>query len=321
MRTDRRNLQDLSRSIGGVLVVLGAVVLLSRETGGGESHEIARVLITLIPAILLYLLATGLLERSEDERGQPWRAVLLVSSLLLAPVGALELLHWLGADTNNALYELLVFALTAILAGWAGRIAQVPYAMLLAGISALVAWEFLWSKILDSPSASTERWLLVVAAVLLLGSALGLARRGALGAGEIAISGALAAVAAGVLGIFVSLFAAAAKGITEGIQAGGGGLFSPHFASHPSGVQNFGWDLYLLLVSLAFVLIAGRGRNRGLGYVGVAGLLGFLLSVGVQVTRLAAGHARLTGIGGWPIVLLVVGAVALLLPELRRRPA
>lgn len=321
MRTDRENLQGLARSAGGVLLAVGAVVMITRKSGGGESNEIARVLITLIPAILLYLLATGLLERAGAERGQPWRAVLLVTSLLLAPVGMLELLHWLGADTNNALYELVVFVLTAALAGWAGRIAQVPYAMLLAGLSALLAWEFLWSKILHSPSAATERWLLVAAAVLLLGAALGFARRGALGGGEIAIAGAIAAVAAGVLGIFVSLFAVAAKGITEGIQAGGGGLFSPHLGDHPSGVQNFGWDLYLLLVSLAFVLIASRGRNRGLGYVGVAGLLGFLLSVGAQVTRLTTGHARLTGIGGWPIVLLVLGGAGLLLPELRRRRA
>ncbi|HTA05895.1 MAG TPA: hypothetical protein VK774_06000, partial [Solirubrobacteraceae bacterium] len=60
-------------------------------------------------------------------------------------------------------------------------------------------------------------------------------------------------------------------------------------------------------------------RARGLGYVGGLGIFTFIISVGAQLTRLEAGRSAQTGVGGWPIVLIVLGGAALLLPVLLRR--
>jgi hypothetical protein len=68
---------DLSRSVGGVLLAVGAVVLLTRKSGDGEWSDVARVLITGAPSIALYMLATGALERPRIGGGEPWRSVLL----------------------------------------------------------------------------------------------------------------------------------------------------------------------------------------------------------------------------------------------------
>jgi hypothetical protein len=50
---------------------------------------------------------------------------------------------------------------------------------------------------------------------------------------------------------------------------------------------------------------------RGLGYVGAADLLTFIFSAAVQITRLESGHAPSSSLAGWPLVLLIVGVVAL----------
>ncbi len=96
-------------------------------------------------------------------------------------------------------------------------------------------------------------------------------------------------------------------------------LSSNPFAIHTNGLQHFGWDLYLLVVSLALVWIGSRVRARGLGYVGGVGLLAFLISVGEQVTRLESGRAPTSHIVGWPLALLIIGLVGLAAPMRSRR--
>ncbi len=84
-------------------------------------------------------------------------------------------------------------------------------------------------------------------------------------------------------------------------------------------MQSFGWDVYLLVVSLALVWVGSRLRARGLGYVGGAGLLAFVISVGAQITRIESGPAPSSSLSGWPLVLLGLGAIALMLPAFYRR--
>jgi hypothetical protein len=62
-------------------------------------------------------------------------------------------------------------------------------------------------------------------------------------------------------------------------------------------------------------------RARGLGYVGGVGLFAFLVSVGAQVTRIESGGAPTSSLAGWPLALLVLGALGLLAPALSRRGA
>ncbi|HEY5342468.1 MAG TPA: hypothetical protein VIJ66_02295 [Solirubrobacteraceae bacterium] len=377
MRLSRRDLTDLSRSVGGLLFAAGAVLVLVRKSGHHEWGGFARFLVVLVPAVLLYLLALDGSKRSRGKDGsagdgaRPWQSVLMVAAILLVPVVLLEFLAWIGARTQHSLYEAAVFAVTALLAGYAVRRARVSYAALLAGLTLLVAWQDVWQEILGHPSTGTSRWLLVAAAVLLLAGAAGLARAKAIGASEVATAGGVAAVAAGALGVIVGAFVGLFRSITTlGERSGGAissssgrisssaGIYSgplgvphrsvsrivsvprgarladrlPHarlarpsrplndlVGAHTSGLQHFGWDLYLLIVSLALVWVGARVRARGLGYVGGVGLLAFLISTGVQITRLESGGESTASIVGWPLALLVIGIAGLAAPALYRR--
>jgi len=370
MQLSRRDIPDLLRSVGGVLFAVGAVLVLTRESGHHGWGDFAQLLVVLIPAVFLYLLALGVLEdtpSTPDERAQPWQSVLMVAAILLGPVVLLELIHWLGANTGHVLYGAGIFAVTALLAGYAARRARVSYAALLAGLSLIVTWLLVWEKILGHPSANTYRWLLVVAAVLLLAVAARLARASAIGASEVATAGGIAAVAAGVLGVVIGSFVGAFSGLSRVLSSSTETSSSissqltrhrishissippissnPHiprippisriprnprilhshhissnpFAIHTNGLQHFGWDLYLLVVSLVLVWIGSRVRVRGLGYVGGVGLLAFLISVGAQITRLELGHTPTTSIVGWPLALLIVGLAGLAAPMFYRR--
>jgi hypothetical protein len=313
MRLGRRELVLFLRGTGGLLLAVGAVVALTRKSGSSSSTELARTLIAGAPCVGLYTLSTGAFERARPDADGPWRSVLLVTSLLLAPLSMLLLLRWLGADTNSGLWEALVLAITALLAAYGSQRARVAYAALLGALAALLTWLALWAEALGSPSVGTVRGLLLAGAALLLVVAAAMMRRELVGAGEVATVGGIAAILAGVVGMLAGSVAAFSDRL---IVAGSG---SGRAAVVRAGdLQSFGWDLYLLLVSLALVWLAARARVRGLGYVGAAGLLGFVLSVGLQVARIESGRAPVHSIGGWPIVLIVVGVAALLAPVLDR---
>lgn len=99
----------------------------------------------------------------------------------------------------------------------------------------------------------------------------------------------------------------------------GSSLPSLVHAAHRSGLQHFGWDVYLLVVSVTLIWAAARWCIRGLGYVGGIGLLAFIVSVAAQITRLEAGRAPTTSVVGWPLVLIVIGILGLAAPTLYRR--
>jgi hypothetical protein len=312
--SDRRSyLVDLLRSAGGLLLAIGAVVLLTRKS----SSDFARTLVLAPPAIALYMMSVLTPPAGEADAERPWRAVLAAASVLLMPAAMLQLLHLLGADAGADLWLAAVFAATALLAALAARRTLAPYLSLLAALSAVAAWMFTWEEILH-PSAGTARWLLIVAAALLLATAFALTRARARGAREVAAVGGLAAVLPGVIGVLVSYSATLAGGLLVDVRPSG--VRSPlGRARDLSGMETFGWDLYLLIVSILLVSIGARVRSRGLGYAGGLGIFTFIVSVGTQITRLEAGRSPQAGIGGWPIALIAIGVAALLLPVALRR--
>jgi hypothetical protein len=300
------------RSVGGVLLAVGAVVLLSRKSGHHGWGAFAQLLVVLIPALILYALA--LADSTGRRPAEPHQTVLAVSAILLSPVVLFEFLRWIDVSTNSALSVAAVFAAAALLAAYTARRARVTYAALLAGLSALVAWLLVWSKILDHPSADTYRWLLIAGAAILFCVAAGLSLSRALGASDVATAGGLAAISAGLIGIVVSGFLGAFRTVTAGSSSSAAGEVkpSPITAPHLTGTQHLGWDVYLLVVSLALIWIGSRLRVRGLGYVGGLGVLAFLISVAAQITRLQSGHGRSTDIVGWPLALVLIGAAGVI---------
>lgn len=342
MQLSRRDVSDLLRCLGGVLFASGAVLLLARKSTHHGWGHFAQLLVALLPTVLLYLLALSARKSPASERSQPWQSVLMVAAILLVPLTLLEFLRWVGASTQHILYTAAIFAVTALLAGYATRRARVSIAALLSSLSLLVTWLLVWEKILGHPSADTYRWLLVAAGVSLLLVGGRLAQKQVIGAREIATAGGIAAVTAGVLGVVIGFFVGTFRGISSVVEtqtASGANisrlrglhssrlhpgeliththLTNPHSplygVTHTSGLQHPGWDIYLLVVSLALLWIGSRARARGLGYVGGVGLLAFLISVGSQVTRLESGQIPTTSILGWPVALLIIGAVGMVL--------
>jgi hypothetical protein len=340
--------QAVLRSVGGLLLAVGCVVILSRRSGAHHWTKFELMALIAVPTMLLYGLAVAGAPRAGAGGPEAWRSILLVTAVLLAPVSLFLFLNWAGASTKHLLYDAGVLVLTAALATVGAMRAQAPYVVLLAGLALLLAWMLVWAKIVHDPSAETVRWLLLAGgALLLLASSVigGLATR-AVGAGELAIAGAVGALAAGLVGIFVGGF-----GILGSILGGplttvtssgssssessvtvestgtatspgqGAPVVTEHvihrpqethvFASHLSGGQTPGWDIYLLVLSLGLVLAGSRTKARGLGYVGAIGLLFFIESVGTQISRQLSGHGPSSSLAGWPLVLVILGVAGL----------
>jgi hypothetical protein len=325
VRRPARLSEDLMRSVGGLMFALGAIVLLSRKSSGdGHWSHFAQFLVVMVPTTTLYALAVLGTRARASRPAQPDQTVLAVTALLLSPLAFLEFLRWVGASTDGALEIAGVFAAAALVAAFATRRAGVSYAAFLAGLAALVAWLLVWDKILDHPSADTFRWLLIAGAALLVVTAGGLSFAGARGASELATAAGLAAVSAGIIGVVVSALLGVGHAITLGLSPSGESASHAPVLPHLSGAQRLGWDIYLLTVSLALIWAGSRARVRGLGYVGALGVLAFIISVAAEVARFASGHGRSHDIAGWPLVLLIAGAVALLAGSLGRtfrRPA
>jgi hypothetical protein len=309
-----RDFTGAMRAAGGVLLALGAVLVLARRENRWSDFEL--LLVLAVPAAALFALAVAGARTDAGEPAESWRAVLLVVSVLLAPLALFKFLNWIGASTSHLLFDAAVLLVTALIAAAGARRAQAPYTILLAGLALLGAWMLVWIKIFPDPSGNTVRWLLLGGGVALLLAAVVVDLAGAMGAGELATVGALGAVLAGLLGVFISVFTAAFAGLVSV------GDSSPGLLGHVSGVsgeQTTGWDIYLLVVAVALIVLAARSRIRGPGYVGALGLILFLLSTIAQLAHIGAGHAHSHGLLGWPVVLLVLGLAGLAAPLLRRR--
>lgn len=319
-----REPNDLQRSAGALLLATGALVTLFRSANAPHWTEFERVLVISLPVALLYGLAIGPRSAEEDsgppDRAAPWRSVLLVTSVLLAPIALLAVLEWLSVDTSKWSVQELVFLATAALAAIGASLARASYGMFITGIALLISWLILWSKIIDHPSADDYRWFLLTGAVLLFAAAARNAASSRLGVGELAVAGGIAGVAAGSVGLVVGEIA----GALEGFESGSFLVSSGHSSSlnaNVAGLQHFGWDLYLLVLSLLLVWVGSRVKARGLGYVGGIGLFAFVISVGEQLTRLEHGHGPNHALLGWPIALVALGLLALLAPLVSSRRA
>ena len=301
------------RAAGGVLLALGALLVATRRENRWSDFEL--LLVLAVPAAVLFGLAVAGAGTAAGERAESWRAVLLVTAVLLTPIALFQFLQWIGASTRHLLYDAAVLTVTALVAMAGARRARAPYALFLAGLALLGTWMIVWIKIFPDPSANTVRWLLLAggAALLLAAAAADLA--GATGAGELATAGALGAVAAGILGVFITGFGNAFLGL---VTVNGQPAEPVEHVSHISGAQTNGWNIYLLVVSLVLIVVAARSRSRGPGYVGALGILLFFASTAAQLTRIAFGHGASHSLLGWPLVLLVLGAAGLTAPLLRR---
>lgn len=303
--------RDALRALGGVLVGLGLMMIYIRKGWtAGEWHPWSSgVLFVVLLLTTVFLYGVGLAARAASGQARAWQAIYVVFGVLVAPIAMLEFIAAIHGHRFAPLNLAWIFLVTGSLAAFAAA-QGFRYLWLLAGLASIVAWSALWDKLLSHGllgHVGLDRWLLLIIAATLFaagwavrtGVARRLSRGRALGGEE---------------GAFSELVTAAA---IAAVMAGAGGyatfvlLFNPQ--SDVWSTAALGWEIELLLVSILAVGYGAREGLRGPAYVGGIGLSLFLVHAALSTN---GGHGNLVG---WPLVLLVVGAVAFLL-SLRRAP-
>lgn len=288
---------------GGLLFATGAVLLFMRK--GEVWADFPLLLVLLIPAGLLYGLGIG---REEDGQGPArWQSAFLVYGLVLVPLALAQLVEVLGGNPDRAGNVAWIFFATAALAGFAAFARAAVYQALLMAAALVVAWVALWDALLGDPSIDTFRWLLVLLAAGFVAGAVAM-RRSSPGMPqqvELITGAGVAAVAAGALTL-----------VDLAVQ------FFAILFGEGSGVEDSGlfWEAFLLAASLALIAFGSHERARGPAYVGALGLAAFTLLVGIDITGLVSEGTTEGDIAGWPLVLLIGGAGALVAGMLPRRP-
>jgi hypothetical protein len=242
------------------------------------------------------MFAAVLVGRARGEALTGWQVGFLVFGTLLLLGSFLQLINAANGTPQDSLNLLWTFGISAGVAAATSLALRAPFQMLLGALLALVAWLALWDKVLSNPSGDTVRWLLLVLAAIYLGVAVVLMRSGRPQASDLVTAAGIAAVLAAALSF-----------------AGAAGAVSNTFGSALSGSApkpGQGWNIFLLVVSLALIAYESRSPTRGPGYVGTLGLLSFIGLTGLDlVNRLNGDDAG--GVVGWPLVLLLVGGAAL----------
>jgi hypothetical protein len=286
---DRRNWLRLK---GGVLFGAGALIVFFREANNWDDFPL--LLTLLIPCALLYGMGVA---GGTAVGPQPWQITYLVFGVLLVPLVLFQFINTVQGTPGDSLNVAWVFAVTAVLAGFASFRLGARYTALLGGLSLLVAWLAVWDKILDNPSTKTNRWLLLAFAALLIVAAIALRQAWAAQSVELTTVVGVAIVLVGILTVAV-----VAGRLIPRVGARIGGNAGPSVF----------WDLVLLFFALALIAVAARVGGRGPGYTGALCLLIFITIIGADVNAIVDGNSPSSDISGWAIALLVVGGGAVL---------
>lgn len=290
--------REALRKIGGLLVGLGALMILIRKSQ--DWGDFPLFLVLAIPAVVLYGLGVSTVR--DTGRVRAWQAVYTVFGLILVPFALSRFVELIGGSSGADLNVFWIFAVTAGLGVYAGHVVGVRWGLLGASIAAIVSWSVLWDKILGDEGISghigTYRGLLGVLAILLLIAGIRVWRatrdkqEGQRKFSEFLTGAGIAAVIACGLGIstFLSFFP---------IPFTGGNAIGTSAV----------WDVLLLVISLALVGLGANMGVRGPVYVGGIGLVLFLLIAGLDLN---SEPPHPTKLGIWPLVLLIGGAGAML---------
>jgi hypothetical protein len=297
--------RDALRLVGVTLFATGALALFLRKSEADQWAAFPKLLVLAIPCVLLYGLGIGALRlgRPDDDATTAdahtlaaWRSTAAVFGLILMPLTLLQLVDTIGGDPSADGHITWVFAATAAAGFFASLARGLRWGALFGGLALILAWLAFWNAIVD-PSATATRWLfLLVGAGLAAGAwRLHRDREGP----ELATAAGIALLVAGILGLV---------GIAD--SATGGAIST--FGGDDSIKQHQEWDVFLLLVAIGLIWYGAHAPWRGPVYVGGLTLFAFILSVAFEVTALFSGDGPSGDVMGWPLLLLVLGAAALL---------
>jgi hypothetical protein len=282
---------------GAVPLALAAVVIEMRMTQWSLGPRFAVVAI-----VALLLLLMGLLAPLEGETPRPYHSVLLLAGILPMVVALTLFAEVLGAHRPPGVgAEVWVFALEAALAVAAAWYANSAVCTLVAAIAGAIAVEAFVQWVFAPHGPGTFR---AIAVLLTLGFAAGAVRlrdRWVRHAVQLINAAGLVTAVLALSFLVQAAFRAAAGPV---------GLGSLGFASGGAG---FGWKLWVLAVGFGLIAYAGADREPGPAYLGVVLLVEFAFLVGTA----PSGRGSLVG---WPLFLLVIGAVGLVVGLRPRRP-
>lgn len=289
--------RDALRKLGGLLLGVGALMVVARKETDWGAFWI--FLTYAIPAVILY---GGALWTLRSTGGlQPWQAVFSVFGLLFVLLSLQQLVDMIGdaGDSGNAINVFWTFGIVAGLALYAGAVAGIRFHLLLGSLAFVVSFMALWQEIIGfEDDLGIFRGMLGIASILLLVGAVVLWRsdrdQGLYRFSEVLTAAGVAAVIS------------AGLGVTSAFEAITG---IPGFGSFPIFETSWVWDTLLLIISLALVGIGTRIGVRGPVYVGAIGLALFLALAGAD---LDSDDPDPTKVVGWPLILLLGGAGALL---------
>ncbi|HST43321.1 MAG TPA: hypothetical protein VLK58_27595, partial [Conexibacter sp.] len=249
------------------------------------------------------VLGMGVLAPMEGERPRAYQVVLQLTGLALLFVALMRFAQVFGVEEplDSAWTAFLILGIVSAVAAWLARERRSEICTLVAGITGTFALLAFVTWVFSPDGPTTTRWVLLLAALLLLTGALLLRDRHRQ-------ESVYLVDAAGVAILVLAL-----TFVTEL-------LFGPLFGGFGSGESAFSrasvapgvlWKVVLLAAGLGLVAYAGVDREAGPGYLGSVILLLFVVLVGIP------GEDG-PSLWFWPLVLLLIGA-AMIAAGLRPR--
>ncbi|HEX8074064.1 MAG TPA: hypothetical protein VF545_03715 [Thermoleophilaceae bacterium] len=277
----------------GILLVAALTMITIRlaDQWSDEAH------FALAFAIFLVVFGLGALGPPADERPPAYQSVLLLAGLAALLFALPRLAQVIGVDdASNSGTVVWMSAIFTSVAGMASvRYGSAACALLAAlGLGTFVLSAIDW--IFDPSGLTTARWILTGLAVAFALLALAMRTiRGPLHAAQFVNAAGLT-----LISLSVTFFGG---GLGQALGGDTGSASAP----------GFGWKLVLILGSLAVIAYAMIDRARGPGYVGAFALF---ISVALVAIPETEGEGTLVG---WPLVLLILAALALALGLRPRR--
>jgi hypothetical protein len=285
----------------GPLIAAGAVVL----TTGLALAELrldddalapfVHLLILAVPAALIF--ALGLQAPNEGGRPPAYQSVLLVTGLLLLVPALLRLAEVLGADLGGGFPAGELTWISLVVAGaalFAGLRRHSAICLLIAAIAGAAALLSGWEWIFETGTFTASRWLLLLTAFALALTSLVL-RAGSPRQSELMVDGAgLAVLAIGLQGVLSFV------------------LQSLSLFEAPSGplLRGF-WEFIVLAAGCGLVAYGAIDRAPGSAWLGVANLLVFVVAASVDTEDT---------LYWWPLMLILIGALAMIAGLRPRQP-
>jgi preprotein translocase subunit SecG len=284
---------------GVIPLALAAISISLRMTQW--SHGVRFVVTGLIAALILTMASLAPLE---GETPRPYHSMLLVSGLLVLIVALLQLGRALGAGSSfSGGSGVWTFGLESLAAGYAAWRFNSGICTLIAAVAFGIAFEALINWVFGPIGIGTFRAMIVVVSAAFAAGAIRLHDR------RRRHSVALVnAIGLATLVLALSLVVSALAELQTALSLAS-------FDRATSGV-GFGWKLYTLAIGFGLVAYSGVDCEPGPAYLGTGVLV--LFAVSTAFPSLVGGpHSSLLG---WPVFLLVLGAIGLAIGLRPRRP-